>query len=141
MSVEENKALARRFFDEVFNTPNRDAAGEIVAGDYVAHYPAFPGGIHGPDGLMQVVSAFRAAFPDLHYTPEETIAEGDRVVVRWTARGTHQGDFQGLPPTGRPIMVTGIDIFRIADGKVVETWISSDLLGLLQQIGAIPGQM
>ncbi len=94
--------------------------------------------IHGREGIEQFYGALRAAFPDLRITIEDQVAEGDRVVTRWTARGTHTGAFQGIPPTGKQGRMTGIDIDRIADGKVVECWVNSDDLGLLQQLGVIP---
>jgi steroid delta-isomerase-like uncharacterized protein len=138
MAVEDNKALVRRFFDEVFNAQSGEAAAALLTPDFVAHHPAFPDGIRGPDGIMQMTGMFRAGFPDLHYTPEDLVGEADRVAVRWTARGTHRGPFMGTPASGRPVTVTGTDIFRAADGRLVEAWVNSDFLGLMQQIGAIP---
>ena len=138
MSAADLQAPVRRFFEEVFNQRSQAAAVETIAPTFVAHHPAFPEGIRGPEGIMQTAAMFRAGFPDLHYAPDDLISEGDKVAVRWTARGTHQGDFMGIPPSGKPVTVTGIDIFRIANGQLVEAWVSSDLLGLLQQIGAIP---
>ncbi len=138
MSVEENKGLARRFFDEIFNQANQQTANEILTPNVVAHHPAFPAGIHGPQAINQLVAGFRAAFPDLHYTIEDLIAEDDKVVARWAVRGTQLGNFQGLPPSGRQMAVTGINIFRVAGDKVAEVWISSDFLGMLQQLGALP---
>ncbi len=138
MTSEDNKKLVRRFFEEVFNEQSQDAAIEIIAVDFVAHHPAFPQGILGPEGMMQTTSMFRAGFPDLRYEPEDLVCEGDKVAVRWTARGTHNGPFMGVPPTGRPVTVTGIDIFRVNGNQLVEAWVNSDFLGLMQQIGAVP---
>jgi steroid delta-isomerase-like uncharacterized protein len=137
LAVEENKELARRFFLEFFNTRSQTVGEEIVADDFVTHHPASPDGIPGRDGALQFVDTFRDAFPDLEYAPEDVIGSGDKVAVRWIAHGTHMGEFQGLPPTGKRIAVTGIDIFRVAEGKIREAWVSSDLLGLLRQIGAL----
>jgi steroid delta-isomerase-like uncharacterized protein len=138
MSVESYKGIVQRFFAEVFNQQRHDSAAEILAADFVAHHPAFPDGIGGPEGIMQMAAMFRAGFPDLHYTPEDLIAEHDKVAVRWHASGTHQGMFLNVAPTGKRMSITGIDIFRIADGQIVEAWVNSDFFGLLQRIGAIP---
>jgi steroid delta-isomerase-like uncharacterized protein len=94
--------------------------------------------IHGREGIKQFYATLRAAFPDIHFTIEDQIAEGDRVVTRWTARATHTGEYQGIPPTGKQFSLTGIDIDRIANGKVVECWPIADELGVLQQLGVIP---
>jgi steroid delta-isomerase-like uncharacterized protein len=138
MSAEIHKSLVQRFFAEVFNQQRHDTAAEILAANFVAHHPAFPDGIRGPEGIMQMVAMFRAGFPHLHYTPEDLIAEHDKVAARWRASGTHQGMFLHIAPTGNRMSITGIDIFRIADGQIVEAWVNSDFLSLMQQIGAIP---
>jgi steroid delta-isomerase-like uncharacterized protein len=140
MTGEENRKLVRRFFEEVFNKQDQRAATEIIAPAFVAHHPAFPGGIRGPEGIMQMTAMFHAAFPDLHYSPLDLIADGDKVAVRWSASGTHQGPFQGFPATGRPVTITGIDIFRLGDKCIEEAWVNSDFLGLMQQLGMIPSQ-
>lgn len=133
---ERNKALMRRGIEEVWNQGDFDVADELIASDYVGHQP--PDEYHGPDGVKDFFGMLRRAFPDIHFTIEDQVAEGDRVVTRWTARATHQGEFQGIPPTGKSGTVTGITINRFADGKVVEGWTNLDTLGLLQQLGAIP---
>lgn len=138
MSIEHNTSLVQRFFGEVFNRLDRTTAGQILTPDYVAHHPNF-GEIHGPDGTIGMAAGMRAAFPDLSYAIEDVVATEEKVAVRWTARGTHAGEFQGIPPTQRAVSITGIDIFRVADGKLAETWINSDILGLMQQLGIIPG--
>ncbi|GAC1520177.1 MAG: ester cyclase [Herpetosiphon sp.] len=138
MSVDEHKAIVRRFFAEVFNRQNQETAHEIIAPTFIAHHPAFPQGIHGPQGILEMMTAFHVAFPDLQYQPEDVIAEGDKVAARWIAQGTHRGVFLGVPPTGKHVTVVGIDVFRLADGKLAEAWVSSDFLGLMQQIGAVP---
>jgi predicted ester cyclase len=136
-STEANKASVRRFYDEVFNKKNRAAIDEFIAPNHVEHAapPGTPGGLAG---AKQTITMYLTAFPDLHFTVEDTIAEGDQVVVRLTARGTQQGAFMGIPPTGKQATVTAIDINRIVGGKSVEHWLEMDTLGLLQQLGVIP---
>lgn len=135
---ERAKRLAEEFFAAVLNGGDPAAAERIVAAEFVAHHPAFPRGIRGRQGLAAMGAGFRAGFPDLRYAIEDRFGEGDRVCVRWTATGTHTGPFQGMPPTGRAVRITGTDVFREADGQLAEAWVISDFLGLLQQIGAIP---
>lgn len=136
---EQNAALVHRAVDEVWNRGDYDHLDELVASDIIIHSPTPGGEIHGPEGIRQFYGALRAGFPDIHFTIEDQFASGDRVVTRWTARATHTGAFQGKPPTGKQIRMAGIDIDRIADGKVVECWPFMDELGLLQQLGALPG--
>ena len=136
MSTEENKVLLRRLFEEVWNQGNLATVDELLAADYVLHDPAML--IRGPEGFKAYVSAFRAAFPDLHATIEDQIAQDDRVAMRFTVRATHKGEFQGIPPTGKQITLSGINIQRFVDGKIVENWVSLDALGMLQQLGVIP---
>jgi steroid delta-isomerase-like uncharacterized protein len=138
MSAEHNKRIARRVFEEVWNEANFATADALVDPDYINHAPGLPGMPPGSEGLKYLVSTFRAAFPDLQMTVEDQIAEGDRVATRWTMRGTHTGAFLGIPPTGKAVASTGINIERIIDGTVVEHWRGSDELGLLQQLGVVP---
>jgi len=138
MSNEENKAMDRRFYEEVWNGGNLAVVDEFVAANYVDHDPQPTGALEGVEGIKQSVTMYRTAFPDAHFTIEDQIAEGDLLVTRWRARGTHQGPLMGIPPTGKPAMVTGISITRWASGKVVEGWTNFDALGLLQQLGAVP---
>lgn len=133
---ERNKTIVRRALDEVYNRGNLDAVQELVTEDFVVHSASQD--IHGPDGMRQFVASLREAFPDLRVMIDDQVAEGDRVVTRWTATGTHTGAFHGIPPTGRRGTMTGIDIDRLVDGKAVECWTNADYLGLLQQLGAIP---
>ncbi|HUG16887.1 MAG TPA: ester cyclase [Thermomicrobiales bacterium] len=133
---EQNKVLERRLIEQVWNEGNLSVADEVVARDYTGRQSR--GETRGPDGFKQYFAMLRGAFPDIHFTIEDQIAEGDRVVTRWTAHATHQGPFQGIPPTGNPGVVTGITINRIANGKLVEGWTNLDELGLLQQLGVIP---
>src|SRR5688572_17801988 len=133
-----NKLVARRAVDEVWNRGNLAAADELVAGDYVGHSSPSTDETHGPAGYKQFYAALRAAFPDIRFTVEDQVAEGDRVVTRWTAHATHTGEFRGIPPTGKRGSVTGITIDRVAGGKLVECWTNADDLGLLQQLGVVP---
>ena len=135
---EENKALARRVIEEMFNEGNLDVADEIIAQDHAHHDPAMPEERHGREHFKQFASMYRSAFSDLHIEIEDQIAEGDKVASRWVARGTHEGDLMGLPPSGKQVTVVGMTIDRVAEGKVAETWDSYDALGMMQQIGAIP---
>ena len=139
MPGEENKALARRFMEEVYNKGNVDLIDEVVASNWVDHDPSSPPGMSSDvEGAKRFVEMYRNAFPDLQITVEDMIAEGDKVVMRWTARGTHQGELMGIPPSGKQVEVTGINIDRIEGGKFIESWSNYDTLGMMQQIGAIP---
>ena len=125
MSASDNKAIVRRYFEEGLNQKNRAVLDELLA----------------DDNLRRLVTSTQAnPFPDLHRTVEDLIAEGDKVVARQTNRGTHLGDFMGVPATGKRVTFTAIAILRIADGKIVEHWINRDDLGILQQIGGLPSQ-
>ena len=132
---EQHKRLVRRVIEEVYNKGDFAVVDQLAAGDLLIHMASQE--IRGREGAKQYVAALRAGFPDLHIAIEDQIAEGDRVVTRWTARGTHTGQFQGIPPTGKEVRVAGTDIDRIADEKVVECWSHVDELGLMQQLGAI----
>ena len=137
MSLEENKALVRRFVEEGFGQGNLGVIDEVLAPDYVEHN-APPGFDQGIAGVRQALPMFRSAFPDIQITYERQIAEGDWVAGHYTLRGTHQGAFMGLPPTGRRVVVRGMDLIRCANGKIVERWYVDDSLGMMQQLGAIP---
>ncbi len=137
MSTEQNKANYRRFIEEAWNKGDLDVVEEIASPGVVLHSP--PGTLPGPESVKQIIAAFRAAFPDAHIAIEDQVAEGDRVVARWTITGTHRGTFRNHPPTGKRISAQGIDIFRYdADGKWTECWAKFPLPELLQQLGAIP---
>ena len=136
MSTEENKALVRRYFEE-WNKHNLAGVEELCAPDYVGHGPSIFGDMDLAT-MKQVMPAFFTAFPDAHYTVEDMIAEGDKVVSRFTWRATHRGEFMGIQPSGKAVTYTGIAICRFAGSKAVEYWSSVDLLGLMQQLGAIP---
>ena len=133
---EENKALIARAYDQVFNSGNIDALGEIASPDIVDH-SALPGSPPGLDGAKQAIEMFLTAFPDLKMTVEDMIAEGDKVAVRLTMSGTHKGDFMGIPATGKEISVSGMDFHRIAGGKVVEHWDSFDQMTMMEQLGVM----
>ena len=135
---EQNKSLIRRYLEQTINAGNVAAIDELTSADYVGHMvgvPPFDRATH-----KQLLAALRAAFPDQQVTIEDLIAEGDKVVNRATDTGTHRGEFQGIAPTGKRFTISGMNISRIADGKVVEDWTVLDMLGMLQQIDAIPSQ-
>jgi steroid delta-isomerase-like uncharacterized protein len=133
MSAEENKALVRRFVEEFWNEGNTTAADELMASDAAIHLPT--GEVVNPDELKGFASAWRESFPDWHSTFEELIAEGDRVAERWTGRGTHRGELQGIPPTGKRVEVPGSVFYRIVGGKIVEFRGQLDMMRLMQQLG------
>ena len=136
MTSEGHKALGRRFIEEAWHGRNLAALDDIFDANFVAHDPTnTPPGL---EGYKQQISMFHNAFPDLQTTVEDEIVEGDRLVMRFTMRGTHQGPLMGIPPTGKQITISGISIGRIANGKIVENWTNADLLGLFQQLGVIP---
>jgi len=138
MSAEENRALVQRFYAEVWNKGNLDVVPDLLSSDFVDHAapPGFPPGL---EGAKQVFMMYRGAFPDFRLSVEDVIAEGDKVVTRWVTQGTHQGELMGIPPTGKRATVTGIDMFRVAGGKIAEHWGEFDMLGLMQQLGIAPG--
>lgn len=131
---EENKAIFRRIVEEGFNKGNMAVVEELVAADHVNHTD----NVHGPEEYKRFINMYRAAFPDLHMAIDFQIAEGDKVVNRWTTRATHKGNLMGIPPTGKQVAVTGTYIARIVGGKIVEEWGNMDTLGMMQQLGVIP---
>lgn len=132
---EQNKKVARHLFNEMWNQANFTVVDELVPSTYDGHSSAE---IHGPEGAKAVVVALHEAFPDFSLTIIDQIAEGEKVAMRWTAHGTHKGEFQGIPATGRQMSVSGITILRILDGKIIEGWTNEDMLGFMQQLGAVP---
>ena len=134
---EENKALARRLFEDIWNKGNLDAFDEIYAPDIVNHTlpPGIPQGI---EGNKMFTKMYLTAFPDTKMTIDLQIAEGDKVVTRWHAQGTHKGELMGIPATGKQATVTGIVIDRIAGGRIVESWGEFDQMGMMQQLGVVP---
>lgn len=131
----QNKELVHTTFQEIWNGRNLDIIKERLSRDYVGHSVRE---IQGPQGAKGFAAAILDAFPDYRYTVEDEICEGDKVVHRWIAKGTHEGEFQGLPPSGKQVTISGISVYRVANGKLVEGWTTADMLGLLQQIGAVP---
>ena len=138
MSAEQNKALVRRFVEEIFNRGNMSVADEIGAPDFVEHEELPPGIPSDREGVKQLTTMLRSAFPDFKATIDDIIAEGDKVVIRMTWSGTQKGEFMGIPPTGKSVTFGVIDILRIAGGKMVEHWGQMDEMGMMQQLGVIP---
>lgn len=137
---EPNKATSRRVVDEIFTGGKFEAIDECFDPGYVGYDVASPEPVRGPQGVKEQAQGYRTAFPDVQMTIEDQVAEGDRVVTRYSARGTHEGDFAGMPATGKQVTGTGITIDRIEGGKIVESWNQFDQLGLLQQLGGVPEQ-
>ncbi len=135
MSSEQNKETLRRFSQEVISKGNMTVVDDLLAQDYVNHNP-LPGQEQGRQGFKQSVLRLRAAFPDLQETIDELIADGDRVVVRATRKGTHRAPFMGIPPTGKSIDISATYTAHITDGKISDIWLNWDTLGLVQQLGA-----
>jgi steroid delta-isomerase-like uncharacterized protein len=133
----ENKAIFRRIVEEGFNQGNLDVWDELVAPDFVNH-SAPPGVPPTREGWKQVAAMFRAAFPDMHLHVEDEIAEADLVTTRYTGHGTHQAELMGIPATGKEVNITGINIARIAGGKITERWDEFDLMGVMVQLGVVP---
>jgi steroid delta-isomerase-like uncharacterized protein len=137
MSTEINRATVRRYYDEVLNGRNVDLIDQLAVEDYVENDP-FPGQGNGRSDLKARAEAILGAFNPVRFTLEDVVAEGDRVVVRWSQVGTQSGPFMGMPPSGRGYRINGIDIHALRDGRMAEHWHVVDQLGLLQQLGAIP---
>jgi steroid delta-isomerase-like uncharacterized protein len=135
---ERNREMIKRAVEEVWNRGRFDVVENYVSNDFVIHGSRTTGEIHGPPGVKAYFGMLRSAFPDLHFSVVDQIAEGDRVVTRWVAHGTHTGELQGIPPTGKRCTTSGIGIDRIADGRIVECWAIFDELGLMQQLGVVP---
>ena len=136
MSAEESKAIVRRFWG-VWEEDNFDLVDEVLAPDYLNHTPASPDQPTGPEGIKEVVSMFRNAMPDLKVVIEDMIAEGDKVAVRYTLEGTHEGELFGVPPTGQRLSIKSISVERVSDGKIREHWRITDGLDMMQQLGVI----
>jgi len=136
MSTEENKAVVRRFYDFANAFDLTALNGELLAPEYRLSFDSAP--VMDRDQAMGFFQAFFAAFPDITHEIQDQLAEGDRVATRIVVRGTHGGDFMGIPPTGRAVEIKAINIHRVADGRIVEQWVVSDGVGLLQQLGMMP---
>ncbi|MEJ2706235.1 MAG: ester cyclase [Anaerolineales bacterium] len=135
MSTETNKAIVRRYFDQVLNEQQHDLAEEFLAETIELHGTDLAPGL---EVVKHWLTMFAAAFPDGHYTVEDVVAEGDRVVARTTFNGTHKAEMQGIPATGKAVSVPSITIFRLDNGKIAEGWLINDNLGMMQQLGVIP---
>src|SRR5829696_3983863 len=136
---EENKTLVRRELKEIFNEGKLDLADELLTSDYIVYDSALPEPVHGIEGFKRLRASYHDACSEVHTTIDDMIAEDDKVVTRWTTRGTHdKGQMMGVPPTGKQIEVTGITVNRISGGRIAEDWTVWDSLGLLRQLGAIP---
>lgn len=136
MSAEENKAIISHFYEEL-DKGNLDVVDKVLATNCVWHYPSDVD-VRGPEGYKEYGAPFYTAFPDIKHVIEDMIAEGDKVVARFTMPGTHKGEFMGIAPTGKKVVVTAIGIFHIVDGKFNEVWVELDSMGMLQQLGAVP---
>jgi len=137
VSVESNKFLLRRLFQEILNGRKLAVIPDLVGKNYHLHNPP-PGLPEGIGGFTELVRMYHAGFPDLIITIEELIGERDMALARWTGRSTHKGPFMGIPPTGKAIAITGMTLVRIADRKVVEEWTEMDTVGMLRQMGVVP---
>lgn len=141
-ALEDNKELVRRSNEEIWDKGNLEYLDDYVAEDYVEHNTASPEPIRGPEGYRQNVEMIRGAFPDMSVTTEDLIAEGDKVVTRYTIRGTHEGELMGIEPTGNEVEIEGVSIGKLEDGKVVEGWSNIDVMGMMTQLGVVdpPGK-
>jgi steroid delta-isomerase-like uncharacterized protein len=133
----ENKALVRRYVEEVLNNRNLTLIDELFAPTFIDHDSSMPEA-RGPAGVKRLTAIVHTSFPDLHFTIEDMVAEGDKVVYRYTVRGTHQKDFMGIAATGKQIRFTGIHIYRVGNGQLQEEWENWDTLGVMRQLGALP---
>ncbi|MEW5961844.1 MAG: ester cyclase [Chloroflexota bacterium] len=136
MSAEQYKTLVRRLFGEAVNKGDLSVVDELIGPGYVNHN--FPAPAPGTEGFKQVITMFRASFPDLYVTLHDVIVEGDKLSTRGSWRGTHQGEFMNIPATGKQVTVSYIDLWRMENGKLVENWVQMDILGLMQQLGVAP---
>ena len=137
MTSETNKLTMQKFV-QFINTASATLADELISTDAIFHVPGNPEPMRGPAGYLAIIGMMREGFPDIQWTLEEMVAEGDNVAARFTMRGTHQGMFFGVPPTGKKITVQAMNIYRLSNGMFVEERGQPDMLGLLQQIGAVP---
>jgi steroid delta-isomerase-like uncharacterized protein len=135
---EHNKAIVRRLVEELWNKGNLSVADELFAPNYEHHDASTLDFGRGPESEKKRATLYRTAFPDIQLTMEEVIAEGEIVMTRWSCRGTHKGDLSGIAPTGKQINISGVTIARLANGKMAESWVNWDALGLMQQLGVVP---
>jgi steroid delta-isomerase-like uncharacterized protein len=137
MSAEQNKSIVRRWVEEGWNKGALSVVDQLYAPNYVQHEPS-PARVTSSEALKQYVSGYRTAFPDLHFSIDDLVAENDKVVWRFTSTGTQKGPFMGIPATGKQGTVTGMVMFRFDASRIAEGWVNIDALGLLQQLGIIP---
>lgn len=137
MSLDENKALARSWNEEIWSKGNLSVLDEFLAPNFVFNY-APPGMVPNKEAYKLAVNMYHSACPDMYYEIEDIIGEGDKVAVRWVGRGTQNGEIMGIAPTGKSVTVTGISILQIVEGKIVKEWTEMDTMGVLQQLGAFP---
>jgi steroid delta-isomerase-like uncharacterized protein len=135
-ALHHNKEIIHRYFEEWANRGDTTAADELIATNLTLRNP--PAVLHSLDEYKKGMAGFHTAFPDLRFTIEDEITEGDKIAARWTMRGTHLGEYQGRPPTGKTITVTGVSVFRIADGKIQEIHVNMDRLSMMDQLGWLP---
>ena len=135
-STQENEAMVAKYFGDLMSQGKFEVIDEIIAEQFSFHIPTLPEPIRGRDGMRCFVTGLRTGFPDIHFTVERQIAEGDKVAARWFIEGTHNGPFLGMPPTGNKIKDQGVDIFIFAGGKIAEIWVNENDLGLMKQLGA-----
>jgi steroid delta-isomerase-like uncharacterized protein len=138
MTIETNKALVRRWVEEGWNAGNLAVIDAIYAPNVVQHDPSSPAPVTSSEALKHYVGGFLTAFPDLHFTIDDLLGEGDKVLWRFTSQATHTGPLMNIPPTGKRATVTGMVLFRVANDKIAEVWVNFDTLGMLQAIGVIP---
>jgi steroid delta-isomerase-like uncharacterized protein len=135
---ENNKAVVRRLFEELWNKGNLSVADQLFTPNYTHHDSSSPDFGHGPESERKRATLYRTAFPDLRLTIEDLIAEGDTVMARWTCHGTHKGELNGIAPTGKPFTISGVTSARLLNGKLSEGYVNWDALGMMQQIGVVP---
>ncbi len=135
---EQNKAIVRRLFEELWNKGNLSVADQLFSLNYAHHDPSTPDFGRGPESERKRATLYRTAFPDLQLTIEDIIAEGETVMARWSCRGTHKGDLSGIAPTGKQFTISGVTIARLTNGKLAEGYVNWDALGLMQQLGVAP---
>jgi steroid delta-isomerase-like uncharacterized protein len=135
---EQNKAIVRRLFEELWNKGNLSVADQLFSPNYAHHDPSTPDFGRGPESERKRATLYRTAFPDLQLTIEDLLAEGETVMARWSCRGTHKGDLSGIAPTGKQFTISGVTIARLTNGKLAEGYVNWDALGLMQQLGVAP---
>ena len=135
---DQNKTAVRRLFDEVWNKGHQQVADELFAQNYNHHDSSSPDLGRGPESEKKRVTLYRNAFPDIRFTVEDLVAEGESVTARWSCHGTHKGELNGIAPTGRQFTITGISVARFTNGKMIEGYVNWDALGMMQQLGVVP---